>query len=98
MSDGALVTSVCLAVLLGVTAAVWRDAASIPLACSAIGVGAFSLWGIAERELTDPLLRPSPRRERFLRAAKPLLVIIGGAGLAVSIAFVMHPILGTWIS
>lgn len=97
-SDGALVGSVVLAMVVGITAVTWRVGSWIPTVCAATAVAAFGLWGIAERQLTDPLLRPSAHRDRFLRALKLLLVVVGGAGVAVAFAFVMRGVLGTWIS
>jgi hypothetical protein len=97
-SDGALVCSVVLSVVFGVMAATWRVGVWIPTVCAVTAVAAFGLWGIVDRQLTDPLLPPSVLRDRSLRAVKLLLVVLGAAGLAVAFAFVMRGVLGTWIS
>ena len=102
-SDGALAVwagaGALAAVLIAVVLPGWWT-----LLLLAIGASAFGGWGIVDRELTDAS-RDAARsaavaatRERWLRAGRIVLAVIGlGAGVA-ALLLLFAGALGTWIS
>jgi hypothetical protein len=93
-SDGTLVAAAAggalyLALLLVVRPAWWTFVVA-PLA-----LGAFALWGIAERELGRPGGVP---RRRILRLAQVVAVVLGTAAVLLSALRVLGALVGTVIS
>ena len=102
-SDGALAVwagaGALAAVIIGVALPGWWTSLLL-----AIGAGAFGGWGIVDRELADAsrdVASDAPRtaqRERWLRAGRVVLAVIGlGAGAA-ALLLLFAGALGTWIS
>lgn len=93
-SDGALVAAAAagalwVALLLVVRPAWWQ------FVVAPAAVGAYGVWGVADRELADA---PAPARRRLLRAACAAAAVLGTAAVALTAFRVLGALVGTVIS
>jgi hypothetical protein len=87
----------------GVTAAsaamVWRPFGWFFVVSAATCFAAFGLWGIADRELNNPLRRPPRVVIALLKAVRVVAVVAGGvAAVALICAIVAIPLGKSWMS